>query len=243
MWSIYKRELQSFFYTPLGYVLFATFLLLNGLLLWIFPSSWNILDAGFGDINLFFELNPWLFIFLLPALGMKSFSEEIKAGTLELLLTKPISITSLIAGKFLALITLLFIALSVSLFYFFQLEGILLENNSLDWGVYLGSLLGLSLLAASLAAISLWASTLVESAFSAFMIAVFISIFHFYGWNQVADLFSDYSTYIALKSIGLQYHYGELNKGIIRLSNVCYLILQSLFFLYWTGINIKNRCQ
>lgn len=243
MWSIYKRELQSFFYTPLGYVLFATFLLLNGLLLWIFPSSWNILDAGFGDINLFFELNPWLFIFLLPALGMKSFSEEIKAGTLELLLTKPISITSLIAGKFLALITLLFIALSVSLFYFFQLEGILLENNSLDWGVYFGSLLGLSLLAASLAAISLWASTLVESAFSAFMIAVFISIFHFYGWNQVADLFSDYSTYFALKSIGLQYHYGELNKGIIRLSNVCYLILQSLFFLYWTGINIKNRCQ
>ena len=243
MWSIYKRELQSFFYTPLGYVLLVTFLLLNGLLLWIFPSSWNILDAGFGDINLFFELNPWLFIFLLPALGMKSFSEEIKAGTLELLLTKPISITRLIAGKFLALYTILLIALSVSLFYFLQLEGLLLENNSLDWGVYCGSLLGLSLLAASLTAISLWASTLVDSAFSAFMIAVFVSIFHFYGWNQIADLFTDYSTYITLKSIGLQYHYGELNKGIIRLSNVCYLILQSLFFLHWTGINIKNSCQ
>lgn len=243
MWTIYKRELQSFFYTPLGYVLLATFLLLNGLLLWIFPSSWNVLSAGFGDLNLFFELNPWLFIFLLPAMGMKSFSEEIKSGTLELLLTKPIGIQTLIAGKFFALLTLLLIALSVSLFYILQLDGLLMENNALDWGVFYGSFTGLFLLAASLAAISLMASTLVESAFSAFLIAVFISLFHFYGWNQLADLFTDYSTYTALKNIGLQYHYGELNKGIIRFTNVCYLLMQTLFFLYWTALNIKSRCQ
>lgn len=243
MWSIYKRELQSFFYTPLGYVLLATFLLLNSLLLWIFPSIWNILEAGFGDINLFFELNPWLFVFLLPALGMKSFSDEIKSGTLELLLTKPIGIGQLIAGKFMALMTILFIALSVSLFYLFQLDALVMDNNSLDWGVFYGSFIGLYLLAASLAAISLWASTLVESAFSAFLIAVFVSIFHFYGWSQLANLSSDFNTYTLLKSIGLQYHYSELNKGIIRLSDVFYLILQSFFFLYWTLINIKNRCQ
>ncbi len=243
MWSIYKRELQSFFYTPLGYVLLATFFLLNGLLLWIFPSSWNVLSVGFGDINLFFELNPWLFIFLLPAMGMKSFSEEIKSGTLELLLTKPIGIPNLIAGKFFALLTLLLIALSVSLFYLIQLDDLLRENNTLDWGVYFGSFLGLFLLAASLAAISLWASTLVESAFSAFLIAVFVSIFHFYGWSQIADLFTDFNSYNFFKSISLQYHYSELNKGIIRLSNVCYLLLQSLFFLYFTMINIKNSCQ
>lgn len=243
MWPIYQRELQSFFYTPLGYVLLATFLLLNGLLLWIFPSNWNILSAGFGDINLFFELNPWLFIFLLPAMGMKSFSEEIKSGTIELLLTKPIGISTLIAGKFLAQITLLLIALSSSFFYFVQLEDLLMESSTLDWGVFSGSFLGLFLLAATLAAISLMASTLVESAFSAFLIAVFISLFHFYGWNQLANLFTDFSTYTTLKSIGLQYHYGELNKGVIRLSNVCYLIVQSLFFLYWTSLNIKQKCQ
>ena len=121
MWPIYQRELQSFFYTPLGYVLLATFLLLNGLLLWIFPSNWNVLDAGFGDINLFFELNPWLFIFLLPALGMKSFSEEIKAGTIELLLTKPIGISTLIAGKFLALNEYLVDRIKCFVFYFLQL--------------------------------------------------------------------------------------------------------------------------
>ena len=243
MWAIYQRELQSFFYTPMGYVLLATFLLLNGLLLWVFPSSWNLLDAGFGDINLFFEFNPWLFIFLLPALGMKSFSEEIKAGTIELLLTKPIGIPTLIAGKFLALMSVLLIALSVSFFYILQLDYFLLENNVLDWGVYYGSFLGLFLLASSLAAISLWASTLVESAFSAFLIAVFINIFHFYGWNQIANLFTNFDLYTSLKSIGLQYHYGELNKGIIRLANVVYLLLQTLFFLYWSMLNIKNKCQ
>lgn len=243
MWSIYKRELQSFFYAPLGYVLLGTFLLLNGFLLWIFPSSWNILDAGFGDINLFFELNPWLFIFLLPAMGMKSFSEEIKSGTLELLLTKPISVSTLIAGKFFALLTLLLFALSFSFFYFYQLERFLMENNTLDWGVFYGSFLGLFLLASTLAAISLMTSTLVESAFSAFLIAVFISLFHFYGWNQLADLSTDFSVYNTLKNIGLQYHYGELNKGVIRLSNVFYLIFQTLFFLYWTALNIKQKCQ
>lgn len=243
MWSIYQRELQSFFYTPLGYVLLATFLLLNGLLLWIFSSNWNVLDAGFGDINLFFELNPWLFIFLLPALGMKSFSEEFKVGTIELLLTKPIGIPSLIAGKFLALMSILLIALSVSFFYFLQLNHLLLENNTLDWGVFYGSFLGLFFLVKTLAAISLWASTMVESAFSAFLIALFISIFHFYGWNQIADLLTNFDLYTLLKNIGLQYHYGELNKGIIRLSNVIYLVMQTLFFLFWTMLNIKNKCQ
>lgn len=243
MWSIYQRELQSFFYTPLGYVLLATFLLLNGLLLWIFSSNWNVLDAGFGDINLFFELNPWLFIFLLPALGMKSFSEEFKVGTIELLLTKPIGIPSLIAGKFLALMSILLIALSVSFFYFLQLNHLLLENNTLDWGVFYGSFLGLFFLVKTLAAISLWASTMVESAFSAFLIALFISIFHFYGWNQIADLLTNFDLYTLLKNIGLQHHYGELNKGIIRLSNVIYLVMQTLFFLFWTMLNIKNKCQ
>ena len=137
----------------------------------------------------------------------------------------------------------LFSYLFDKVFYILQLKPLLLENNTLDWGVFYGSFLGLFLLASSLAAISLWASTLVESAFSAFLIAVFIGVFHFYGWNQIADLFTNYDLYSLFKSIGLQYHYGELNKGNIRLSNVIYFILQPLFFLFWTRLNIKNKCQ
>lgn len=243
MWTIFKRELASLFNSPLGYSLVGSFLLFNGLLLWIFPSAWNILAAGFGDLNLFFELNPWLLIFLLPALGMKSFSEEIKLGTLELLFTKPLAKTELILGKFLAILLTLSIGLSVSLLYLYLIKDVLLPDQSIDYGVYTGSLLGLFLLATTLTAISLWASTLVDSPFSAFLIAVFVSVFHFYGWQQLALLFSDYSSYALVKSISLQYHYAELNKGVLRLSNMLYFAIQTLFFLYWSYLNLEKRSR
>jgi len=243
MWSIFKRELQAFFYTPLGYTLWGTFLLINGLLLWIFPSNFNILDAGFGDVNLFFELNPWLLIVLLPAMGMKSFSEEIKLGTLELLLTKPLSTFQLVVAKFAALAVLILISLSVALLYFVLIGDLLQVDDVLDWGVFWGSFTGLFFYALVLAAISLWASTLVESAFSAFLIAVFVSLFQYYGWGQLAALFNNYTTYHFFKSIGLQFHYSELNKGVIRLSNIVYLALQSGFFLWWTHLNLNQKSQ
>ncbi len=243
MWTIFKRELASLFYSSLGYSSLGCFLLFNGLLLWIFPSSWNILTAGFGDLNLFFELNPWLLIFLLPALGMKSFSEEIKLGTLELLLSKPLAKTDLILGKFLAILFTLSIGLSVSVLYLFLIKDQLLPNQYFDYGVYAGSFLGLFLLATTLTSISIWASTLVDSPFSAFLIAVFVSVFHFYGWQQLALLFGDFNTYAFIKSISLQHHYAELNKGVLRLSNMFYFGLQTLFFLYWTYLNLEKRSQ
>lgn len=243
MWIIFKRDLASLFNSPLGYSLLGSFLLLNGLLLWVFPSAWNILDAGFGDLNLFFELNPWLLIFLLPALGMKSFSEEIKLGTLELLLTKPLAKIELILGKFFAVMFLLLLGLSVSLLYLYLIKNALLPNQYIDYGVYVGSFIGLLLLAMSLAAISLWASTLVDSPFSAFLIAVFVGVFYFYGWQQLGLLFSDFYTYTLVKSISFQYHYAELNKGVLRLSNMLYFCLQTAFFLYWTYLNLEKRSR
>lgn len=243
MWGIYRREINSFFHTPLGYTLLGTFAVLNGLLLWVFPSNFNILEAGFGDINLFFELNPWLFIFLIPALGMKSFSEEIKLGTLALLLSKPIGNTSIILGKYFALLTLVIISLGFSLIYLLLLRNNLMPLHVIDYGVYIGSLTGLFLLAMAFAAISLWASTLIDSSFSAFLIAVFICLFNFYGWQQVAFFFDDFAVYNFIKSISLQYHYGELSKGIIRMSNVFYTLGLASFFLYWTNLNLKKRAQ
>ena len=243
MLSIFKRELQSFFYSPLGYTLLGTFVMINGLLLWIFPTNFNILDAGFADVHLFFELNPWLLIILLPAMGMKSFSEEIKLGTLELLLTKPLTTLQMVVAKFLALGVLILITLSVSLLYVLLINDYLQINDVIDWGVFWGSFTGLFLFALVLASISLWSSTLVKNAFSAFLIALFVSLFHYYGWGQLAALFSDYTPYHFLKSIGLQFHYSELNKGVIRLSNIVYLSLQSGFFLWWTHLNLKYKSQ
>lgn len=241
MKSIIKRELAAYFYSPLGYIVLGTYWLLNGLLLWIFPTNFNLINAGFGDLNLFFELNPWLLLFLVPALGMKSFAEEIKLGTLTLLFSKPLGKLDLVVGKFFAMLTLLVIGLAVTFFYAYLLNGILQEGNSFDWGVFMGSFLGSFLLIAVFASISLWASTVGNSPFASFFIAFFVIIFHYYGWQQLAMLISDFNAYQWIRSIALQYHYSALNQGVIRLSNLIYLIGQIAFFLFWTLINLQNK--
>lgn len=243
MKSIIKRELAAYFYSPLGYIVLGIYWLLNGMLLWIFPTNFNLINAGFGDLNLFFELNPWLLLFLVPALGMKSFSEEIKLGTLALLFSKPLGKLELIIGKFFAMLILLIIALAVTFFYAYLIKDILQEGNYFDWGVFMGSFLGSFLLIAVFASISLWASTLGSSPFASFFIAFFVVLFHYYGWQQLAILFSDFNTYQWIRSIALQHHYSALNQGVIRLSNLIYLIGQIVFFIFWTLINLQNKSR
>ena len=243
MWVIAKRELITFFSTLSGYVLLGAFFMLNGFLLWIFPTPYNLLDAGFGDLYLFFELNPWVLIFFLPAVGMKTFSEEIRSGTLHLVLSKPLSKLALVMGKFTALLGILLSGLSIVIFYLYLIKGLLMDQHSIDVGVFLGSFLGLFLLAASLCAISLWASTLVRSAFAAFFIAFLVSLFHFYGWKLLGSMFSDYTLYKGISSVSLHYHYSALSQGIIRGSNLFYLLGQSALFLFGCVINLKKYSQ
>lgn len=243
MWTIVKRELINFFWTPQGYVLLGTFFILNGLMAWVFPTPFNLLDAGFGDLYLFFELNPWILVFFIPALGMKSFTEEIRSGTLNLLLSKPLSRTALVMGKFIALLCILFVGLTLAFFYLYIIHSLLIDTHSIDMGVFIGSFLGLFLLATTLVAISIWASTLVGSPFTAFFIAFFVSIFHFYGWQQMGNMFSDYSLHETLSSLALHHHYSTLNKGVIRISNLFYLLSQTALFLYGCSINLKKHSQ
>ena len=132
MWSIWKNELYSFFASPLGNALIGTFFVLNGLFLWFFDTSFNLINAGFGDVSLFFELNPWLLLLFIPALGMNVFSEEIRTGTLELLYTKPLALSSIVLGKFFALLSLLTLSLLVGVFYLTLLETALYQDHQLD---------------------------------------------------------------------------------------------------------------
>lgn len=243
MWALFKHEFSTYFNHPLGYVLLGSFSLLNGLFLWVFKGSFNLFDAGFGDLNLFFELNPWLLLVLVPALSMKTFADEIKRGTLELLLTKPLSKIELIAAKYSAVLILISLALLLSFFYAQLLIPFLNETSVWDWGVFWGSFAGLFALAASFAAIGIWASTLVDSAFTAFLIALFVGLFQYYGWGELAQLFTDYNWYAAIDYMSLQHHYSTLNKGVLPLNSLFFLILHSGIFLYGTLINLQNRTQ
>lgn len=121
MFAILKKEINSFFSAPIGYLVIALFLIGNGLFLWIFPGNYNILDSGFASLSPFFTLSPWIFLFLIPAICMKSFSEEYKQGTLELLLSKPLTKWNLVLGKYFAALILIFLALLPTVLYVFAL--------------------------------------------------------------------------------------------------------------------------
>ena len=240
MWSIWKNELYSFFASPLGYALIGTFFVLNGLFLWFFDTSFNLINAGFGDVSLFFELNPWLLLLFIPALGMNVFSEEIRTGTLELLYTKPLALSSIVLGKFFALLSLLTLSLLVGVFYLSLLETALYQDHQLDWGVFFGAWIGLWLLAATYIAITLFCSTLIRNQIAAYLSGLFLCLIHFYGWNQIALFTFDYDLYYGIQAIGLQYHYQELSKGVIRAEDISYFIGQNVLFLFAAQLNLKR---
>ena len=143
MKSILLREIKSFFGSPIGYLVIAIFLLLNGLFLWVFEGDFNILNSGFADLSPFFTLSPWILIFLIPAVTMRSFSDEQKQGTIELLLTKPISIWEIVGGKFFGALALIIIALLPTLIYVYVISSLGMPEGNIDMGSTIGSYFGL----------------------------------------------------------------------------------------------------
>ena len=174
MKSIVLREIKSFFGSPVGYLVIAIFLLLNGLFLWVFDGEFNILKSGFADLSPFFTLSPWILIFLIPAVTMRSFSDEKKQGTIELLFTKPLSIWQIVNGKFLGAFLLIVIAILPTLVYVYVISSLGLPEGNIDMGSTLGSYFGLLFLVAAYTSIGIFTSTLSENQIVAFLIAVFI---------------------------------------------------------------------
>ena len=168
MFAILKKEFNSFFASPMAYVVIGVFLLLNGLFLWVFKNDFNILNAGFADLNAFFFLAPWIFLFLIPAITMKSFADEYNSGTIELLKTKPISSWMIVLGKFLAALLLVLSALVPTLTYVLTIFKLGNPIGNFDIGSIIGSYIGLFFLASTYTAIGLFTSTLSKNQIIAF---------------------------------------------------------------------------
>ncbi|MFT5791885.1 MAG: ABC-2 type transport system permease protein, partial [Saprospiraceae bacterium] len=147
MIAILKKELNSFFSTPIGYLVIAIFLIINGLFLWVFDNEFNILNAGFADLNSFFYLAPWIFLFLIPAITMRAFSDEYNSGTIEILKTKPISNWEIILGKYFASLLLIIAALIPTFLYVYSISQLGSPKGNYDIGALLGSYFGLLFLA------------------------------------------------------------------------------------------------
>ena len=211
MFSILKKEINSFFASPIGYLVIAVFFLLNGLFLWLFKGEFNVLDNGFADLSSFFLLSPWIFIFLIPAVTMRSFSDEKKQGTLELLLTKPIGHMQLVLGKYFGALILVIIAILPTLLYVYTISKLGNPEGNLDIGSIMGSYIGLLFLAAAYVAIGLFTSTLSDNQIVAFIVAVFICFFLFFGFEglSIYKLFGD-SFFI--EKLGMSSHFDSMGR-------------------------------
>ena len=168
MFAILKREINSFFSTTVGWMVIAFFLLLNGLLLWIIPGEFNIFDNGFADLSSFFIIAPWVLLLLIPAVTMRSFSEEKKMGTFELLITKPISLSNIVLGKYFGAVILICLAIVPTLLYIMTISK--LGNSSSNWdvGSTIGSYIGLLFLIFAYTSIGIFASAISKNQIAAF---------------------------------------------------------------------------
>ncbi len=243
MVAILKKEISSFFSSPTGYLVVGIFLVISGLFLFVFSGPYNILDNGFADVAPFFELAPWIFIFLIPAITMKSFSEEYKQGTMELLLTRPIGIWNLVWGKYLGAFFLCVIAIIPTFIYVFTISQLGDPAGNFDVGATLGSYFGLFLLAFTYTAIGLFSSALSQNQITAFIIAVFLCFFFFFAFEGLAgyNLFGD--TAYGIEYLGISHHYKSMSRGVIDTRDIIYFLSLITLFLTLTYLKVQPETQ
>ena len=236
MYSILKKEVNSFFSSPIAYLVIGVFLLVNGLFLWVFKDNFNVLNAGFADLNSFFYLTPWLFLFLIPAITMKSFADELNSGTIEILKTKPVTDWQIVLAKFFASLLLVCVALIPTLTYVYTVYVLGNPVGNLDIGSTVGSYLGLLFLAATYTSIGLFTSTLSKNQIVAFILSVFITFILFYGFDAVSSTLGN-----TIQQFGINEHFKSISRGVVDTRDVIYFCSVIFLFLFITKQQLKNE--
>jgi len=241
MKSILKKELNSFFSSPIGYLVISVYLVFNGLFLWVFEGDFNILHAGFADLNSYFFLAPWIFIFLIPAITMRSFSDEINTGTIEILKTKPITTWQLILGKYLGALILVILAITPTLIYVYSIYQLGNPIGNINYGVVFGSFIGLLFLAGAYTAIGVFSSTISKNQIVSFIIGVLFSFLLFYGFEAIStsNLVGNFSN--TIQQFGMREHFNSIAKGVIDTRDLIYFASVAFFFLFITKNRIQNE--
>jgi ABC-2 type transport system permease protein len=240
MRHIIAKEFASFLNSLIAYLVMAVFLTTMGLLLWVFPDT-SVLEYGFADMGTLFSLAPYVFIFLIPAITMRSLSEERKTGTMELLLTKPLSEWDIVLGKFVACFLLAAVTLLPTLVYYFTLRQLGNPVGNIDTSGVLGSYIGLLFLSAVFCATGLLASSVTANQVVAFMIAAFLCFIFFTGFDSLAALPALSSVALVVKQAGILYHYESLSKGLIDSRDVVYFTTTTFFLLFITKTILSSR--
>ena len=238
MFTLFKKEINGFLNSLIGYIVMIVFLLMTGLFLWVFPLEFNILDFGFDGL---FIMAPFVFLFLIPAITMRSFADEKKSGTLELLMTQPLTDLQVIMAKYFAGIVLVIISLLPTLVYYGSVYMLGLPAGNLDSGSIWGSYLGLLFLGASFVAIGIFASTLTDNQIVSFILAVFICFFLYMGFEFIYNFVVSGKTGLIIESLGLNAHYSSMSRGVIDSRDLIYFLSVTALFVLLTKLSLESR--
>lgn len=239
MLAILKKEINTFFASPIGYLVIGVFLLLNGLFLWVFKGNFNVFNASEASLSSFFLLAPWILIFLVPAVTMRSFSDEKKQGTLELLVTKPLTHFQIVLGKYFGALVLILLAVLPTLLYVYSILELSSPETGIDIGSTIGSYFGLIFLIGAYTAIGVFSSTLSDNQIVAFIIAVFICFFFYFGFEGLSN-YALLGDLFYLEDLGMSAHYNSMSRGVIDTRDLIYFISISIAFLFFTKLKIQE---
>ncbi len=238
---IFKKEIKAYFNSTIAYLIIAVFLLGTGLMLWVIPGRYNIIENGYANLDGLFELAPWLFLFLCPAITMRSIAEEKQNATWEILISKPIGITKIVLGKFLAAWVLVILALLPTLIFYFSVRYIAEPIGNVDTGAFIGSFLGLIFLAALYVSVGVFSSSLTKNQVLAFVVAITISFLMYYGF-ELAAMFFHQGMYISFfESLGVHYHYKSLSRGVLDSRDLIYFLTISISFIVLSVLKLKIK--
>lgn len=241
MWSLYKKEIVSFFSSLTGYLVVGVFLVLSGLFLWVIPGQLNILFGGYASLDSLFYLAPWLYLFLVPAVTMRLLADEKRIGTIELLFTRPISEMQIIAAKYLAGLTLVLISLLPTLIYYFSVYQLGSTVGNIDTGGTNGSYIGLFFLAAIYVAIGIFCSALSDNQVVAFVLSVLFSFLFYFGFDALADVLSSNSLQSVVLYCGIDSHYQSISRGVVDTRDIVYFITVIGVFLFAAKTVLLSR--
>lgn len=244
MLTLYLKEIRSFLSSLIGYIAIGVFISLLGIFLWIIPSDSggsNILDNAFANIDPLFAMAPWVYLFLIPAITMRSFSEEKKTGTLELLLTRPLTDLQIVLAKYFAGFTLVMFSLLPTLVYYYSVHVLGLPKGNIDTGGMWGSYVGLLFLGAGFVAIGVFSSSIAENQVIAFIIALLLCFFCYIGFDFIAQsgLFGKYDA--LFKSLGINDHYVSMSRGVLDTRDIIYFVSIIALFNLLTKLVLESR--
>lgn len=241
MRSLLLKEIRSFLNSLTGYLVIAVFLLITSSFLWIFSGNFNILDGAYAGLDNLFLIAPWVFMFLIPAITMRMFSDEKRTGTMEWLLTKPLSDFSIVSAKFLAGLALVAVSILPTLVYVYTVYTLGNPVGNLDAGGTMGSYAGLLFLAASYVAIGLFSSSVTDNPIVSFILGMFLCFFFYFGLDELGS----YSLFgpldLLILQLGINEHYTSLSRGVIDSRDVIYFSSLVLLFLLATRLTLQSR--